>query len=729
MNDISPEIIAEIATRLYNEIPGAAMVPKTESDLSHVVPTGPELPGGVPASPPAVSSHPEFTQASTVPDFTPDRVVLPGFPGFTTGVETQNIASLPSGTPAGAGSQGYSPVRPDNGLTGFDTPGLSALSPSFAGAPTGVGTIPDAGPQSSPYLPSGAPAGAGSQGFSPVRPDSGLSGFGIPGLSALSPSFFGTPTGAGTTPESGSQNFTSLPSGVPAGVSSQGHSPTRPDSGVTGLGIPGLSSFNPSFAGAPSGTGATPDGATQNFTSFPAIDEQEHPRLAAFVQMVRSGTLRNDSGHCQTGHDDQFLQRLFTKKGTEKATPATGSRPLDIPAIRKDFPALNQKIHGKDLAWLDNGATTQKPQSVIDAVSRFYENDNSNIHRGAHTLAARATDAYEQARQKVQGFLGASSSKDIVFVRGTTEGVNFVAQTYGRKFLQPGDEIIVSTLEHHANIVPWQMIARERGAIIRPIPVNDRGELMQEAYQQLLGPRTKLVALTQASNSLGTIVPVAEMTHAAKRYGARVLIDGAQSVSHMPVNMQEIGCDFFVFSGHKIFAPTGTGVVYIKEELHDILPPWHGGGNMIKNVTFEETTYNEAPAKFEAGTPNIADAVGLGAALDYVNRLGLVNTGRYEHELLEYATEQLSRINGLRLIGSAANKVSVISFVLSNKKTEEVGKLLDQEGIAVRAGHHCAQPSLRRFGVETTVRPSFAFYNTFDEIDRLVDAVKRIQQV
>jgi cysteine desulfurase/selenocysteine lyase len=272
------------------------------------------------------------------------------------------------------------------------------------------------------------------------------------------------------------------------------------------------------------------------------------------------------------------------------------------------------------------------------------------------------------------------------------------------------------------------MIAKEKGAIIRVIPVNDRGEVMLEAYEALLGPRTKLVALTQASNSLGTILPVAEMTHSAKRYNARVLIDGAQSVSHMPVNMQEIGCDFFVFSGHKIFAPTGIGAVYVNEQLHEILPPWHGGGNMIKNVTFEETTYNEAPAKFEAGTPNIADAIGLGAALDYVNRLGLVNTSKYEHELLVYATEQLSRINGVRLLGNPRDKVAVISFVIKDRQTGEVGRLLDQEGIAVRDGHHCAQPSLRRFGVESSVRPSFAFYNTFDEIDRLADAVKRIAQ-
>jgi cysteine desulfurase/selenocysteine lyase len=390
---------------------------------------------------------------------------------------------------------------------------------------------------------------------------------------------------------------------------------------------------------------------------------------------------------------------------------------------------LNQQVHGQPLAWLDNAATTQKPQSVIDALSRFYAHDNSNIHRGAHTLAARATDAFEQARQKVQAFLGASSAKEIVFVRGTTEGINLVTQTYGRKFLQPGDEILLSTLEHHANIVPWQLVAKENGAVLRVIPVTDQGEIMLDQYQSLLGARTKVVALTHASNSLGTILPVAEMTAMAKRYGARVLIDGAQSVAHIPVNVQQLGCDFFVFSGHKIFGPTGIGAVYAKEELLEIMPPWQGGGNMIKNVTFEETTYAETPAKFEAGTPNVADAVGLGAALDYVNRLGLPNIGKYEHELLQYATERLASIQGLRLIGTAREKVGVLSFVLKDRRTEEVGRLLDQEGIAVRAGHHCAQPSLRRFGLEATVRPSLAFYNTPEEIDRLAEAIRRIQRM
>ena len=332
------------------------------------------------------------------------------------------------------------------------------------------------------------------------------------------------------------------------------------------------------------------------------------------------------------------------------------------------------------LAWLDNAATTQKPQSVIDALSSFYAHDNSNIHRGAHTLASRATDAFEQARQKVQTFLGASSTKEIIFVRGSTEGINLVAQTYGRKFLQPGDEIVLSTLEHHANIVPWQLLAQEKGAVLRVIPVTDRGEIMLEEYQRLLGARTRIVALTHASNSLGTILPVAEMTQMAKRYGARVLIDGAQSVAHMPVNLQQLGCDFFVFSGHKIFGPTGIGVVYAKEELLEIMPPWQGGGNMIKNVTFEETTFAEAPAKFEAGTPNIADAVGLGAALDYVNRLGLANIGQYEHTLLNYATERLSRIRGLRLIGTAREKVGVLSFVLAGSADRGSGPFAGSGG-------------------------------------------------
>lgn len=401
---------------------------------------------------------------------------------------------------------------------------------------------------------------------------------------------------------------------------------------------------------------------------------------------------------------------------------------FDVASVRRDFPALHQKVHGKDLAWLDNAATTQKPLSVIEALSRFYSTDNSNIHRGAHTLAARATDAYEGAREKIRRFVGAGSSSEIIFVRGTTEAINLVAQTWGRKFIQPGDEIVLSILEHHANIVPWQMLAQEKGAVIRVAPVDDHGEIILEEYARLLGPKTKLVSLTQASNGLGTILPVREMIRLAKRHDAKVLVDGAQSVAHIPVDVQDLDADFFVFSGHKIFGPAGIGALYGKKELLDVMPPWHGGGNMIKDVRFEHTIYNDAPAKFEAGTPSIGDAIGLGAALDYVSKLGLENIARYEHELTEYGTARLLEIPALRLIGTAREKVGVLSFVLDGVPNEEVGRFLDREGIAVRTGHHCTQPSLRRFGVEGTVRPSLSLYNTKSEIDRLADAIRSIQR-
>ena len=435
--------------------------------------------------------------------------------------------------------------------------------------------------------------------------------------------------------------------------------------------------------------------------------------------------LRNENGSPaslpETSNEPYYFLR-------EPQAPIHQSEGFDVATIRKDFPVLRQLIHGKELVWFDNAATTQKPLSVINAVAQFYATDNSNIHRGAHTLAARATDAYEGAREKIRQFIGAGSATEIIYVRGTTEGINLVAQTWGRKFLQPGDEIVLSILEHHANIVPWQMVAHERGARIKVVPVNDRGEIIMEEYTKLLGPRTKFVALTQASNGLGTILPIKEMIQLAKRFDAKVLIDGAQSVAHIPVNVQDLDADFFVFSGHKIFAPTGIGVVYGKRELLELMPPWQGGGNMIKDVRFEETIYNEAPAKFEAGTPSIGDAIGLGAALDYVRKIGLDNISRYEHELTEYGTERLIGIPGLRMIGTARNKVGVLSFVLNNLPNEEVGKLLDREGIAVRTGHHCSQPSLRRFGVEGTIRPSLAFYNTKEEIDRLAEVINHIQR-
>ncbi|MBO9204695.1 MULTISPECIES: family 2A encapsulin nanocompartment cargo protein cysteine desulfurase [Niastella] len=401
--------------------------------------------------------------------------------------------------------------------------------------------------------------------------------------------------------------------------------------------------------------------------------------------------------------------------------------PFDLNTIKADFPILKQQVNGRPLIWLDNAATTQKPKQVIERISQFYETENSNIHRAAHELAARATDAYEGARKKVQGFLGAASPNEIVFVRGATEAINLVAQSWGEQFLKAGDEIIVSHLEHHANIVPWQQLAAKKGLVLRVIPVDEDGQVIIEEYAKLLNPKTKLVSFTQVSNALGTVTPAAEITAMARTTGAKVLIDGAQAVSHKRVNVQELNCDWYVFSGHKVFGPTGIGVLYGKEALLNDMQPWQGGGNMIRDVTFEHTAYQPAPARFEAGTGNIADAVGLGAALDYVSKIGLELIELYEHNLLHYATGLLKQVKGLRLIGTAADKAGVLSFVLEGFKTEEVGAYLNKQGIAVRSGHHCAQPILRRFGVESTVRPSLALYNTCADIDALVQALHQIR--
>ena len=404
--------------------------------------------------------------------------------------------------------------------------------------------------------------------------------------------------------------------------------------------------------------------------------------------------------------------------------PAAG---FDVELVRRDFPILGERVNGRPLIWLDNAATTQKPRSVIERLAHFYEHENSNIHRAAHELAARATDAYEEAREKSRAFLNAASPNEIVFVRGATEAINLVAQSWGRQHIQAGDEIIVSNLEHHANIVPWKHLADEKGAVIKVIPVDDDGQILLEAFGNLLSPKTKLVSFTQVSNALGTVTPAQQMVAMAHTAGAKVLVDGAQSVSHMRVDVQSLDADWFVFSGHKVFGPTGIGVLYGKEDLLNATQPWQGGGNMIEDVTFARIRYQAAPNKFEAGTGNIADAVGLGAALDYVSRIGMENIAAYEHYLLEYATRLLKEVPGLRLIGTAPDKASVLSFVLEGYKTEEVGKALNQEGIAVRSGHHCAQPILRRFGLEATVRPSLAFYNTCGEIDTLVSVLHRLK--
>jgi len=402
-------------------------------------------------------------------------------------------------------------------------------------------------------------------------------------------------------------------------------------------------------------------------------------------------------------------------------------RPLDARLIRQDFPILQEQVHGRPLIWLDNAATTQKPNAVIDRLASFYRHENSNVHRAAHTLAARSTDAYEGAREKVRRFLNASSTREIVFVRGATEGINLVAQAWGRRNVRKDDEIVITWLEHHANIVPWQQLCAEKGACLRVAPVDDSGQVILEQYEKLLSPRTRMVAFTHVSNALGTITPAREMTQMAHRHGALVLIDGAQSVPHMREDMQALDCDFFVFSGHKVYGPTGIGVLYGKSAILDNMPPWQGGGNMIADVTFEKTVYQPAPNRFEAGTGNIADAAGLGAALDYLSEIGIDNVASHEHELLIYATAGLRTVPGLRIIGCAPDKAGVISFVIDEVRAEDVGVALDQEGIAVRAGHHCAQPILRRFGLESTVRPSLALYNTTEDIDALVAALLRMQ--
>ncbi len=466
--------------------------------------------------------------------------------------------------------------------------------------------------------------------------------------------------------------------------------------------------------------------AVPGFPASPALPSA--PGIQSASSQPEAGKPRAGAMPSAPGRPNHFyFTDLLAPRGNDVPAVPQGRSLFDVHAVRRDFPILQTRLrNGKQLVWFDNAATTQKPQPVIDRISYFYENENSNIHRAAHELAARATDAYEGARKKIAKFIGASEPEEIIFVRGTTEGINLVAQTYGKQNVHEGDEIVISHLEHHANIVPWQMLCSEKGAKLRVIPVNESGQVRLDEYQKLLSDRTKIVAVTQVSNALGTIVPVKEIIDLAHRYNAKVLIDGAQSVSHIRVNVQQLDADFFVFSGHKIFGPTGIGAVYGKRDLLEHMPPYQGGGNMIKDVTFDKTTYHGAPTRFEAGTGNIADAVGLGAALDYVDRIGIENIARYEHELLEYGEAQLCTVPGLYLIGTAYNKTSVMSFILDGYTTEEVGQALSEEGIAVRTGHHCAQPILRRFGQETTVRPSVAFYNTFEEIDQMVAVLQKL---
>jgi len=487
---------------------------------------------------------------------------------------------------------------------------------------------------------------------------------------------------------------------------------------------------NEFFAALP---GLQPVPAVQPASAVPAVQPATAAQPATAVQQATAVSAIQPaaaiSAAQRAGPSFYFLDYL--PPGTGHAGPApefpAGARqPFNVNAVRRQFPILSERINGRQLVWLDNAATTQKPQAVIDRLGYFYSHENSNIHRAAHALAARATDAYEGARSAVADFIGAPSADSVVFTRGATEAINLVAQAWGRRYIGPGDEILISHLEHHSNIVPWQQLAEQTGAKLRVIPVDDDGQLLMDAYTDLLTDRTRLVAVSHVSNVLGTIVPVGEIAAAAHRAGAKVLVDGAQAVAHLPIDMSALDADFYAFSGHKVFAPTGIGVLYGKPDVLETMPPWQGGGNMIHDVTLERTTYQQPPARFEAGTGSIADAVALGTALDYVSRLGVADIARYEHELLGYATGQLQGVPGIRLIGTAPEKASVLSFVLDGRTPEEIGSALDQEGIAVRAGHHCAQPILRRFGLESAVRASLAMYNTRGEVDLLAAALRRL---
>ena len=420
---------------------------------------------------------------------------------------------------------------------------------------------------------------------------------------------------------------------------------------------------------------------------------------------------------------------MVTKQADDIVIPGTVTAPEVIAGCRHHFPLLHQEVNGKALIYLDNAATSQKPQYVIDAMTRYYAEENSNIHRGIHYLSERATEAYEQVREKARGFINAGATREVVFVRGTTEAVNLVAGSYGRKHVGPGDSVLVSAMEHHSNIVPWQMLCEEKGAGLNVIPMNDAGELILDEYEKMLTPKTRIVALSHVSNVLGTINPVKQMIAMAHGHGIPVLLDGAQSAPHLSIDVRDLGCDFYAFSSHKMFGPTGVGVLYGREALLEGMPPYQGGGDMIRSVTFEKTTYNDLPYKFEAGTPNIGGGIGFGAAIDYLGRLDRNAVFDYEHDLLTYATDRLLSLPGIRIIGTAKEKAAVLSFIMEGIHPHDIGTILDHEGIAIRTGHHCAQPVMQRFGIPATARASFAFYNTKDEVNLLVKGLRKVQEV
>lgn len=664
-----PSALAQLARELYGALPGDATSPAAAAPLGEL-----QRPPAALASlqAPASTSAPHGLQPSL--DLAP-----PGSP----------LAS-----PAGLG-----PTPPGTPIPQGSSPGLNLLPDAPDRLPSLAHRVPARGPhaqagnglpdtlvtEAPAYLPR---AGGGALGVPEAAAASGTAASQHP----ASPYYF-----VGETPSPGGRSATAQP----------------------GTGDP-----LEALAAAPFALPAVPGAVTP--PSSGATSATARPTVSTGSPQPSTGPLPSERGF-------YFLDLGAPAHGgpvqgrAPAGGPAVDAHPgFDVHAVRRDFPILGERVNGRPLVWFDNAATTQKPQVVIDRLAHFYAHENSNIHRAAHELAARATDAYEEARERVRSFLNAPEVEEVIFVRGTTEAINLVAKSWGAQHVGAGDEIIVSHLEHHANIVPWQQLAAAKGAKLKVIPVDDDGQVRLDEYRKLLSDRTKIVSVTQVSNALGTVVPVKEIVELAHRAGAKALVDGAQSVSHMPVDVQDLGADFFVFSGHKIFGPTGIGALWGKREVLEDMPPWQGGGNMIADVTFEKTLFQPLPNTFEAGTGNIADAVGLGAALAYVQRLGLANIGRYEHELLAYATACLREVPGVRLVGTAPDKASVLSFVLKDHSTDEVGQALNQEGIAVRTGHHCAQPILRRFGLEATVRPSLAFYNTREEVDRFIAVVQRL---
>ena len=574
---------------------------------------------------------------------------------------------------------------------------------------------------------SGVPAGAGvpAQPSLPVSAPASPVGFpsaAVPSVPRL-PSLAGPPS-APVAPRGSVPGTSSAATLAPPAAETVGQAspivPHAPEWADPRAGLPRVDTPPYTVPVAPRGSAPT----------TPATGSLPAPWLAPDVSSLLPGLdrLLAPWGVAEPAPEEFFDLGDPTRSGALPPHAAGKPAEFDVQNVRKDFPILSEQVNGQPLIWFDNAATTQKPQAVIDRLAYFYAHENSNIHRAAHELAARATEAYEDARDTVRDFLGAPRSEEIIFVRGTTEAINLVAQSWGRANLRAGDEILITNLEHHANIVPWQIVARETGAVLKVAPVDDAGNLLLDEFTRMLNPKVKLVSATAVANAIGTVTPIEAIVALAHRAGARVLIDGAQSVPHMAVDLRDLDPDFFVFSGHKVFGPTGIGVVYIAERMWEETPAWQGGGNMIADVTIERSIYQPPPNKYEAGTGNIADAVGLAAALRYVSDIGMARIDHYEHSLLEYATPRLAAIPGVRLIGTADRKASVLSFLLAGYDPEEVGKALNQRGIAVRAGHHCAQPILRRLGVEKTVRPSFAFYNTFEEIDVFLDAVRDLSE-